>query len=66
VQRHGDMALLTFNLVSYQRQADGADRAVAHWNSTEAYASIDGRWRLVHSHWSFVQPELKSAVTEEG
>lgn len=66
VQRHGDMALLTFNLVSYQRQGDGLEKAVAQWNSTEGYASIDGRWRLVHSHWSFVQPELKTAVTEEG
>lgn len=51
---------------AHQRQPDGTDLAVAHWNSTEAYARIDGRWRLVHSHWSFVQPELKARVSEEG
>lgn len=65
VQHHGDAALLSFNLVSYQRQPDGTERAVAHWNSTESYARIDGRWRLVHSHWSFVRPELKQQVSEE-
>lgn len=65
VQQHGDIALLTFNLLSYQRQADGSERAVARWNSTETYALVDGQWRIVHSHWSYIKPELKDAVTEE-
>lgn len=65
VQQHGDAAILTFNLVSYRLQADGTERAIAHWNSTETYARIDGRWRIVHSHWSFVRPELKQPVSEE-
>src|SRR5262249_49065766 len=65
VQRHGDVALLTFNLVSYQKQPDGTEKAAARWNSTETYARIGGAWRLIHSHWSFLQPELKQAVSEE-
>jgi uncharacterized protein (TIGR02246 family) len=65
VQVHGDIALLTFNLVSYQQPPDGAERAVARWNSTETYARVDGQWRIIHSHWSFVKPELKQPVTEE-
>lgn len=65
VQRHGDAAILTFNLVSYQERSDDTEVAVARWNATEAYAQIDGRWRLVHSHWSFVQPDLKERVSEE-
>ena len=64
VQSHGDAAILTFNLVSYRRQPDGSERAVAHWNSTEAYARVDGQWRIVHSHWSYVQPELKAPISE--
>jgi ketosteroid isomerase-like protein len=64
VQFHGDSALLTFNLVSYQKQADGADRVVARWNSSELYARVDGRWQIVHSHWSYIQPELKKPVSE--
>jgi ketosteroid isomerase-like protein len=65
VQQHGDAALLTFNLVSYRRRADGTEHAIAHWNSTELYARFDGTWRIVHSHWSFVKPELKQSISEE-
>lgn len=63
VQRHGDSALLTFNLVSYAKQDDGRERPVARWNSSELYARIDGQWRIVHSHWSYIKPELKTPVT---
>jgi ketosteroid isomerase-like protein len=59
VQPYGDAALLTFNLVSYRKQADGTERAIVRWNSTEAYARHDGRWVLVHSHWSYVKPDVK-------
>jgi uncharacterized protein (TIGR02246 family) len=64
VQRHGDAALLTFNLVSYVAQPDGSERAVARWNSSELYGLVDGKWRIVHSHWSYITPELKQPVTE--
>jgi ketosteroid isomerase-like protein len=64
VQHHGDAALLTFNLTSYVRQPDGQERAVARWNSSEMYARIGGEWRIVHSHWSYIKPELKQPVTE--
>jgi hypothetical protein len=65
LQPHGDAALLTFNLVSYRRLADGTEYAIAHWNSTEVYARLDAGWRIIHSHWSFVKPELKQTVSEE-
>ena len=64
VQHHGDAALLTFNLVSYVKQPDGQEHAVARWNSSELYGRIEGQWRIVHSHWSFIKPELKHPVTE--
>lgn len=64
VQHHGDAALLTFNLVSYVAQPDGKERAVARWNSSELYARVDGQWRIVHSHWSYIKPELKQPVSE--
>lgn len=65
VQQHGDAALLTFNLVSFRRRADGTEHAIAHWNSTEVYACVDAGWRIIHSHWSFVKPELKQPMSEE-
>lgn len=64
VQRHGDVALLTFQLISYGNRPDGAEQALARWNSTEVYAQLDGRWKLIHSHWSYIRPELKQRVLE--
>jgi hypothetical protein len=58
-------AVLTFHLVSYRRQADGTEHVIAHWNATEVYARVNAGWRIVHSHWSFVKPELKQSVSEE-
>ena len=37
-----------------------AERELARWNSTEVYAQLEGRWRIVHSHWSYVQAQPKS------
>ena len=65
VQQHTDAAVLTFNLVSYRRRADGTEHVIAHWNATEVYARVNAGWRIVHSHWSFVKPELKQSVSEE-
>jgi ketosteroid isomerase-like protein len=65
VQQHGDIALLTFNLTSYQKQPDDTEKTVARWNSTETYARVDGQWRLIHSHWSYIKPQLQQPATEE-
>ena len=64
VQRHGDTALLTFNLVSYRKRPDGSEHPIVQWNATEVYARLGGQWRIVHSHWSYVQPELKQSLDE--
>ena len=59
IQRHGDVALLTFNLVNYGKVGDRPERALTRWNATEVYKAIDGRWRIIHSHWSYVKPLLR-------
>jgi ketosteroid isomerase-like protein len=59
VQRHGDVALLTFNVINYGTLPDRPESVVSRWNSTEVYRRIDGKWRIVHSHWSFTKPEVK-------
>jgi ketosteroid isomerase-like protein len=51
VQRHGEVAVLTYNLKSDSLQPDGKQVTV-HWNSTAVYARIDREWRMIHSHWS--------------
>jgi ketosteroid isomerase-like protein len=59
VQRSGDLAVLTFNLVDHGAQLDGGPKTTARWNSTEVYQRINGSWKIIHSHWSYVQPVLK-------
>jgi ketosteroid isomerase-like protein len=51
VQRHGDVAVLTYNLRSEAVQPDGKQVTV-RWNSTAVYARIGRRWKSIHSHWS--------------
>lgn len=63
VQQAGEVAVLTFNLVSY-RTDDGVERAISRWNSTEVYRYTARGWRIWHSHWSYIRPDLKDAVTE--
>jgi ketosteroid isomerase-like protein len=62
VQRSGDLAVLTFNLVDYGSQVDGGPKTTARWNSTEVYQRLNGSWKIVHSHWSYVTPVLKESV----
>ena len=37
------------------------DVALSSWNSTEAYRRTPAGWRIFHSHWSFIKPELKDS-----
>ena len=64
VQRHGDMAVLTFNLISHRTQPDGTDAIVARWNATAVYRAMDGTWTSIHVHWSYIKPELKTPISE--
>jgi uncharacterized protein (TIGR02246 family) len=61
VQHHGDVAVLTYNLLNFVKNADGSEGPGSRWNSTSVFRRIDGRWRTIHSHWSFTRPELKQA-----
>ena len=59
VQR-GDVAVLTFNLVNYGKLGAGEESVVARWNSTEVNSRIEGKWRIIHSHWSYIKPQPKT------
>jgi uncharacterized protein (TIGR02246 family) len=61
VQQNGDIAVLTFNLVDYGAQVGDGPKTTARWNSTEVYQRISGLWKIVHSHWSYVKPELRGS-----
>ena len=49
VQVCGDMAVLTFNYVSYTGESQ--DR----WNCTEVYRHDGDRWQIIQTHWSYTQ-----------
>lgn len=57
VQQSGDIAVLTFNLIDHGAQVGDGPKVTARWNSTEVYQRINGSWRIIHSHWSYVNPE---------
>jgi ketosteroid isomerase-like protein len=59
VQIHGNTAILTYHLYNYKRQSDGTLKETTRWNSTKVYALINKEWKIIHNHWSLIQPELK-------
>ena len=60
VLRSGDLAVLNFNFVGHGAQVGGGKKSTSRWNTTEVYSRIDGKWKIVHSHWSYTKPELKA------
>lgn len=55
VQVHGEAAVLSYNMIDYDETGINTFRM----NVTEVYARHDGRWRLVHSHFSITKPQIK-------
>ena len=55
VYRSGDVAVLTYNLVSEGVAPDGKPTKT-RWNSSTVYGRIGGRWKIVHSHFSITKP----------
>jgi hypothetical protein len=53
VQVAGDMAVLSYNFESY------GNEQTLRWNTTEVYERKSGVWRIIHTHWSLTQPQLK-------
>jgi ketosteroid isomerase-like protein len=49
VQLGGDMAVLTFNYVSFGGEEQN------RWNCTEVYRRMGGEWRIIQTHWSHTQ-----------
>ena len=49
VQVCGEVAVLTFNYVSFSRAGQ------MRWNCTEVYRHQNGQWRIIQSHWSTTQ-----------
>ena len=49
VQVSGELAVLTFNYVSYT-----GDRQ-SRWNCTEVYRHDNEQWKIIQTHWSYTR-----------
>ena len=62
IQRHGEVAVLTYNLRSEAVQPDGKQITV-RWNSTSVYVRTGQSWKVIHSHWSLTAaPSAKGII----
>jgi hypothetical protein len=61
----GAMALLTYNLVNYVRDAKGVESVGSCWNSTTVYQRRGDTWQAIHSHWSFTHHPAFQNLTPE-
>jgi hypothetical protein len=52
VHRTREMAILTFNFVSF-----GGNGNELRWNCTEAYRCDGDEWKIIQTHWSFTNPK---------
>lgn len=55
VQVFFDVAVLSYQYRSADIREDGSASSGTRWNTTEVFARIDGRWRIVHTHWSYAR-----------
>lgn len=61
VQKVGDVAILTYNLVDHVVESpDGAVNIRLSWNCTAVYARVEGKWKAVHAHFSYVKPQPRA------
>jgi hypothetical protein len=51
---HGDLAVLTFNYRGSTEKPDGTVQSFVPWDTTEVYARVDVRWKIIHTHWSLI------------
>jgi len=53
---HGDKnaAVLFYQFLSTTLNPDGTIKSRTPWNCTEVYAKTAGGWKIVHSHWSYI------------
>jgi ketosteroid isomerase-like protein len=65
VQVHGDTAVLFYRFLSTALRPDGAIAQRRAWNCTQVYAKLDGQWRIVHTHRSFIGAQPPAGFASE-
>ena len=56
-----DTAVLFYQFFSTTLNTDGTIKSRTPWNCTEVFAKIDGRWKIVHTHWSYINGQREDS-----
>lgn len=66
IKRYGNLAVLTYNYRDNYRDAETrSDGSVIDewlWNTTEVYVRRSGEWKIIHTHWSYVNHKLPEQI----
>ena len=57
VQVCGELAVLAYRFLSTCLNPDGSVSNRTPWNCTEVFVRIEGQWKIVHTHWSYIKGE---------
>jgi uncharacterized protein (TIGR02246 family) len=57
VQVYGDIAILFYRFLSTWLNPDGSISKRTPWNCTEVYQRLEGGWKIIHNHWSYILGE---------
>jgi ketosteroid isomerase-like protein len=59
---YGNAAILTYNYQSTDTLPAKPTTDRNLWNTTEVYFKLAGKWKIAHSHWSYVNHRLPEKV----
>jgi ketosteroid isomerase-like protein len=62
VHVYSDTAVLFYNFFSTKLNPDGTIKTRTPWNCTEVFTKIDGKWKIIHTHWSFINGQRAEAL----
>jgi hypothetical protein len=47
--------VLSYRFLSTGLQPDGSIKYQTPWNCTEVFVRREGQWKIIHTHWSYIQ-----------
>lgn len=62
VALYGKTAILTYNYYSLKKNPGGQFERTSFWNTTEVYRLINDEWKIIHTHWSYIQHSLPESL----
>jgi len=62
VAHYGNTAVLTYNYYSMSKDSNGELQKTSFWNTTEVYRMIGNEWKILHTHWSYIQHSLPESL----